>query len=295
MSTVLRSAKECRSVYRDVLLGYSFVSERSFYIKHYAEADLGFLENAYQTHVKEASSMGFMSKAEKLKFLSEEGYWTKREEDEYISASLAVNDAYAHHSKLVIPEQIKAFEEIMEQQRKNLEKCATTRNELVEPTIESYCDKMINELYVLNALYKDPELKTRFYSEEEFDDLSYSELGEVVRTYNEAISQFTEENIRKIGVNSFFLNAFLMSDGDPVKFYGKSVLEMTIYQMNLYSRGKFYKNVLSEGGEPPSEYYEDDIHGVSNLVKWFDAEHSRIVGKRQAQAAKMKQRSGRRR
>jgi len=295
VSTVLRTTKECRSVYRDILQGHSFVSERGFYIKHYNESDLGYLENAYQNSADEATSMGFMSKKEKLDFLEKEDYWSKDEEDEYITATFSVNDASAHYEKLVIPEQKAAFEKIMEEQRKKLEKIGKTRNELVEPTVESYCDKIINELYVLRALYKDPELTKPAFSQEEFDDLSYRELGDVVRTYNKSIGQFTEINIKKIAVNSFFLNAFLMSDNDPVKFYGKSVLEMTIYQMNLFSRGKFYKSILTEGSEPPSEYYDDEINGITNLVSWFDAEHGKIMGKRQAQQSKMKQSSGKRR
>ena len=157
---------------------------------------------------------------------------------------------------------------------------AQSRNDLVEPTIESYCDKIINELYVYKALFKDSELKEPYLTEEEFDNLSFQELGELVKIYNGTIQAFTEENIKKIGVNSFFLNAFLMCDNDPVKFYGKNVLDLTVYQMSLFSRGKYYKSILTEGSEPPSEYYDDDKNGMDNLVKWYDSEHSRIMGKR---------------
>ena len=235
--------------------------------------------------------MGLLSREDKLKLLNEEDYWTTSEEENYISLSLAVNDAKEHYNKLVIPAQIEAFKEIMEEQEGNLREVAKTRNEIVEPTIESYCDKLINELYVFHAIYKDPELKTSFFTQEEFDNLSYRELGEVVTVYNNAISMFTEENIKKIGVNSFFLNAFLMVDNDPVKFFGKSVLELTVYQMNLFSKGKYYKSILMEGSEPPTEYYDDEKEGVASLVKWFDTEHARMMTKRAADAAKAKQRS----
>ena len=46
-----------------------------------------------------------------------------------------------------------------------------------------------------------------------------------------------------------------------------------------------------EGSEPPTEYYDDEKEGVTNLVKWFDAEHARMMTKRAADAAKAKQRS----
>ena len=102
MSTVLRSPKECRSLYRDILQGHSFVLGRDFYIKHYKESDLGFLENTYQVHLQEAVSMGFLKKEEKLAFLKEEDYWSQEQEEEFTMLSLAVNDAKEHYNKLAL-------------------------------------------------------------------------------------------------------------------------------------------------------------------------------------------------
>ena len=287
---ILKTPKECRNAYRDVLQGYSFIPNGEKYIKHFAEADLGLLESLYNSYTIEASDLGLTSEEEKLEFLAAEGYWTEQEEEGYVNGQNAVSDAKDHLSKLVIPEQIEEFESIVADEEKSLYAIKKERNDLIPPTIETYCDKKINEDYVYYAVYKDKDLKEAYYTKEEFDDLSYREISELIKEYNEAIAPYTELNIKRIAVNSFFLNAFLMADNDPVKFYGKSVLELTIYQMNLFTRGKFCKTILTEGKDPPDEYYKDEKRGVENLMNWFDNQYNVIRAERdkrnhQAQAS----------
>ena len=73
-----------------------------------------------------------------------------------------------------------------------------------------------------------------------------------------------------------------MSDDDPVKFYGKNVLDLTMYQLNLFSRGKFYKSVLMEGKEPPEKYYSEDAEkGLIKLVQWYETAYGQIRNERE--------------
>ena len=124
------------------------------------------------------------------------------------------------------------------------------------------------------------------FSEEEFQNLSFRELAELVRTYNKAISKYKERNIKRIGVCYFFLNSFLMAENDPIKFYGKSVLDMTVYQQNLFSKGKFNKYILEEGKSPPESMYEMfETGGMDQVVSWFDNTHLQIQAERDRQKA----------
>ena len=284
----LTNSKECRNAYRDILQGYSFVSEGNKYIKHFAEADLGFLESIYNTYKTEALDLGLMLEHAKLKFLAEESYWTIEEEEEFQSAKMHVIDTKDHFSKLVIPQQKEDFKKVVKKEEETLANISKERDEILAPTVESYCSKNINEDYVYNAVYKDKEFKEPYYTKEEFDDLSYREMSDLVKEYNTAISPYSERNVKRIAVNSFFLNAFMMADNDPVKFYGKSVLEMTIYQMNLFTRGKFCKSILTEAqDDPPEQYYLDEMEGIELLVNWFDNQYNVILSdRRKIQAAR---------
>ena len=83
-----------------------------------------------------------------------------------------------------------------------------------------------------------------------------------------------------------------MCDDDPVKFYGKNVLELSMYQMNLFSRGKFYKSVLVEGKDPPEQYYEEDYpNGLQELAKWYEIQGNQIRTAREMQASKSRTRN----
>lgn len=282
----LRTSKDCRDAYREILQGYSYVSEQSLYIKHFKEPDLGALDTLYKGCSEETSEIGLSSEKEQLKYLEEKEYWTLEEEQEYINAGLAVTDAFLFQEKLKDEKQRISFNETIEEQLKNLKKIDDQRRELVEPTIESYCEKRVNEHYVRFALFRDEELKEPMFSEEEFQNLSFRELAELVRTYNKAISKYKERNIKRIGVCYFFLNSFLMAENDPIKFYGKSVLDMTVYQQNLFSKGKFNKYILEEGKSPPESMYEMfETGGMDQVVSWFDNTHLQIQAERDRQKA----------
>ena len=123
MGIRLSSAKDCRNAYREILLGYTYVEKEGFYIKHFKEADLGFIDSVYKKCADNAGAEGLVTKKEKLEFLREEGFWTLEEEEEFLVQSLAVKDAYEHTHKIQDPEQRKDFEKtIVVEQEEKLEK-----------------------------------------------------------------------------------------------------------------------------------------------------------------------------
>jgi len=290
MAIELSTSKECRSAYRELLQGYTYCEEKNFYIKHFKESDLGFIDEIYRQCYASLKKAGISPLKEKLEFLREEEYWTREEEQSFTEAGLAVKDAYIYVNKLVDEDQKKEFiKTIVAEQEENLKKITKERYELVEPTIETICDKRINEFYVYHAVYKDPELTEHLFTKEEFEEISFFELGDLVRVYNHETSKLAEKNLKKISVNYFFLNSFFMCDDDPVKFYGKNILELTMYQMNLFSRGRYCKSILMEGEEPPDQYYEDTYeNGLQELVQWFDNANAKLMNKRANEKMKAK-------
>ena len=111
MAVRLSNSKDCRNAYREVLQGYTYVDEESFYIKHFKEADLGFIESVFKKCAEQAKDKGLLSQKDKLKFLEKEDYWSEEEEEAYLTSSLAVKDGYEHSQKIIDPQQRKKFEE----------------------------------------------------------------------------------------------------------------------------------------------------------------------------------------
>jgi hypothetical protein len=288
----LVTSTDCRTAYREILQGYTHVEEADIYVKHFKEADLGFIDYVFKRCEKDLEEKGVMPKKDKLVFLKEQGYWTEEEENSYEQAMSAVKDAHEFNKRLQNQDQRTAFKDTIARQEEKLSKIQEERFKLLEPTVETYCSKKINEEYVRRALYKDGDCEMPLFTDEEFGDLSYIELADLVKIYNKAINTFIEENIKKICVNNFFLNAFTMCENDPVKFFGTSVLELTVYQLNLFSRGKYYKFILEEGESPPASVLEVSEDHVDHLVNYYDLEYTRIKSERERKIGQMKAQAG---
>ena len=123
----LITPKDCRNTYREILQGYTYIEEESFYIKHFKEADLGFIEYVYKLCEENVKKQGVPSLKEKLEFLAEEEYWTEEEESDYIQASLSVSDAYDFQRKLRDVKQKEAFQATIDHQTKQLEEIKQNR------------------------------------------------------------------------------------------------------------------------------------------------------------------------
>jgi hypothetical protein len=95
---------------------------------------------------------------------------------------------------------------------------------------------------------------------------------------------FTEGWIKMIATMPSFLNSFFLCDDDPSIFYGKPVIDLTIYQTDLFSKGKYFKSILSESAaDGPSE--ADYEKGMQGVVNWYDLQYSIIRSKRDQEAS----------
>lgn len=278
----ISSQKDSRYAYREILQGYSHIEEENFYIKHFKESDLGFVDTVYKKCIDSCKKKGLLSREEKLTLYRKEDLIDESLFEEKVKLEYAVKEGFDFARGLSKKESEEFLENNVLPKEKKLRELEKEIKELIEPVSESLCNKKLNEEYVYHSLYKDKQLSNPFLSRSEFEDLSFVEVNELVEKYNYYSSKFTEININVIAVNSFFLNTFFMSDDDPVKFYGKNVLDLTMYQLNLFSRGKFYKSVLMEGKEPPEQYYSEDAEkGLIKLVQWYETAYGQIRTERE--------------
>lgn len=287
------SQKDCRYVYREILQGYTYVSDHNFYIKHFSEHDLGFIDALYKDCFEECKEKGLPSRKQKIDILKKEGFWDQEVDTHRVFLQDAVREGYDFARGLGKTQGQDFLDENVIPKEKELEEIEKDFYEMIEPVAESYCDKLLNEKYVYNAVFKDKECKTPLYTKEEFDNLSFIEISELVQVYNHHSSKFTELNINKVATQSFFINPFFMSDGDPVKFFGRNIIDLTMYQLNIYSRGNLAKTVLTEGKEPPQEFFSvNHMDGLAKMVDWYDTAYRQVKMHREAEA-KRAQRGGR--
>ena len=60
----------------------------------------------------------------------------------------------------------------------------------------------------------------KFFSPEEFDELSEIDLGKVILVYNTVANRFSEYNMKRVALSSFFLNNYYLCKDNPFIFFG---------------------------------------------------------------------------
>ncbi len=275
--------EDCRKVYRDIVAGYSLVKEPRCYLKHLRDVDLGAVDNKSDLISEELKSKKIQPEKDVLVALDRRGIWTKKDEEGYFQAIQTVKDLEMQRKKVVSREQAAQLITIINQKREELQKIESERAGHLSISAEYFTRKRFQSELIKISFYKDEELKEPLFNSDEFNDLEYGQLVPFFAAFSELAETVGEGNLKKISVYPSLLNAFSLSGDDPTKFYGKSIVSLTLYQLELFSMFKINKMILEQGHEPPSDFSD-----IDKIVNWYDCELSLLAGK--IQAAKNKER-----
>ena len=283
----------CRKLYSQVISGYSPASlaGSKVYIKHFSDNEFSSFEEDHEEFFKQAQDKGLPSEKEKLDEIILQEHWTEEEEQQLKDLTGSISDAIKQEKEAPPKEKdgVKKFIQSLQNKERALER---VRNELVGTTAEAFAQRKNNERIIFHSLYKDPECKTPVFELEEFDDLDQEGLFEAISLYNKNMEFFTERWIKMVAVIPSFLNSFFLCNDDPSIFFGKPVIELTIYQTDLFSKGKYLKSILNESEQdgPPEEAYDK---GLQEVVNWYDFQYSMIRSKREEEAVQARAQSRR--
>ena len=168
-------------------------------------------------------------------------------------------------TKLLLKSQKAEYELIIQEKEAELKHTTDQRDEYVGMTSESFSEKRVNERYLFFTFYKEPELKTPFFTNEEFEEMDDFELMDLVVINNEALGRMNIKQMGKISVCTFFMNSIMICDSNPYFFFGKPVVELTNFQSDLFYRGLTNKRVLEDGKNPPQ------TRDLEELYNWYDS------------------------
>jgi len=262
--------EELRFLYNDIIFGFTefdYFENNICFIKHLTPFDSAKIDQVTLNARRKAESMGLNSEKQQLDFLEKEKLWTSKDEADFVELRGYIRTLEISKNKLLIQDQIDALEAQIKDAEKNFVDKFKTRSELVGFTSEAYSSKKTNEFYVYRSLYKDSDFKNPYYSEEEFDVLNQSELEKLVSAYNVVTAQFVDESLKRIALSGFFLNFFYVSNDNPYYFFGKPIVNLTFYQLSLFSHGVRYKNMLQNAKhKPPEELFDDP----DKLTEFFE-------------------------
>lgn len=257
-------------IYAQLINGYSFFDfdGKTYYIKHLNYLSSSDIDIQRDRISKTASLRGLKTNADQLKFLIDNKDWSEQNEANIKEYQGFIENLKLTKTKLPLKRDRDLITKEISDWEFKLYRLLREKNQLMGLTVEKYSEKKINEYYIYVTLYVDKSLTTRYFKEEEFNELEQNKLDLIVKMYNENVGVFNSDNLKRISLMPFFMNLLMISDDNPFYFYGKPIIELTFYQLDLFQFGKQFKHILNNSKiTPPVEILNDP----DKLIEWFSA------------------------
>lgn len=257
-------------VFSEIIKGYSKKNIEGFgplCFKHINNQDSAEIDIYNQQFSEKAKSMGLPTEKEQEEYLIKEGLWEESKNKKIAELEKFIGNLKTTKSKLFLKAQIDQLNSEIDKNDAQLKALKHERKDLIGYVLEDYTFKKMNEYYMYVSLFKDDTFKEKFFKEADYEDLDNKEIGVLIKNYNEINNKFNDNNLKRISLAGYFSNMFYLSNDDPFLFYGKPLVELSFYQIELFSYGKYFKSILSNAKTRPPQYLMSDPDA---LIEWFE-------------------------
>lgn len=257
-----------RTVFASIVKGYSPASYRGceVFIRHLSVHEQSLIDTVYLEAHKHAIDKGLIDEAKRLDILQLSGEWVESDEQFLESQKLYIKGLFDTKKNLAYHSQFEQVNNQIADAQKAYTEKAKQKFQLLGMTAESYAKRKLNQSYAFHSFYKDKALTIPLFSEEEFKDLIYEESEELINLYYNALANLSTQNIKLIAIASFFQTSFYLCDDNIHQFFGKPIVELTFYQTELASYGKYFKHLFANAEMTPPEEIKSD---PDKLMDWF--------------------------
>lgn len=260
-----------RILYCQILDGSAVCETTQFgkgYVKHMGVKDSTDIERMELENFERAKSEGINTEEQQIEYLIKEKLWTKELETELTDNQSMLHGLQDSRSKLFLESQIKGFDKQIEEVSLRINRLSTERKELIGLTAETYASKKVNEYYVTTVLFKEKDFKEKLVSDDQFNDLSDTQVVSLIKDYNAVSKYFHGKNFKRIAVSQFMLNFYYLCKENPFTFFGKPVVDLTFYQSEIFSYARYFAHQLTECKVKPTAEMMDD---PDQLIDFFSS------------------------
>ena len=237
---------QLRRIYGEIVRGCSYSGPDSlgFYIKHLDVSGQTILDDLYEEWYHRSTSKGLPTEKERLDNLIKDGEWGEDQEKQIKILETSVSRLQETKNKLWIKRQIGEIEATLNIKKAELDALSTKKENLIGLTAEKFADNKSNLHYIYYTTYKTPDYSEHFFSKEQFKEADNEDLSQIYKEYNYIMAQFVEKNIKLISVAPFFRNAFSAVKQGVLDFYGKPVVQLSYYQLNLFNYANLFDHFI---------------------------------------------------
>lgn len=233
---------------------------RSVYLKHFSIRDQRYIHKFYNKYKNLAESRGIPCEEEALSLLKEDNLWSDKDDLEIINLQQEIDGLKNSQRVSLLPSQKDSIQKTINEKTRDLIILQNKKIELLGKTSESYGSSRSNEEFIRYLLYKDAECSDHLFTEEEFAELSDTDIEYFVKVHSSISQRLNEENIQKSVLRDFF-NMYMSQTEDISSFYGKPIIQLSVYQLKLAIYSRIFFNIFQYNEDIP-EYIKKDPEAI---------------------------------
>ena len=253
-------------IFSEIIEGYSFVPSKLFgdlKIKHINNFDAAKTDIKNHYYFEKAVSQGLEKREDKIDYLIKEKLWDPEKDKQAKRLEDMLKGMRKTKSKLFLQTQIDAINKDIEKNEIELNKILAEKETIIGFTAEEYAQRRINEYYMYISILD--ENGNRLFKEDEFQELDEEQVAEIMTVYSKNNEKFKAEVLKKIALADFFTNIFYLCDDNVFNFYGKPVINLTFYQIEIYSYGRYFKSLIQNSEDKIPDHIVED---PDKLIEW---------------------------
>lgn len=242
------------SLIADIFQGYSELSfaGSSVFLRHINIYDQNYLSQETERELSRLIKAGVASEKDRLFLLNQGGEWTDNDDIKLSELEGYVSNLAKTKKKVLLPMQQREVQAEIDAEEKKILELKNRRAELIGVTAELFAARKANEEFLRHLLYKDRELKTLAFSEEEFGAVDRNQLSSLFLEYQNVMARFSEDRIQEASLQDFFHGYRIFCD-KPWDMYGKPVIQFTAFQQRLIFWGKIFQSIFDNVEKIPDE------------------------------------------
>jgi|TARA_Y100000817_G_scaffold36582_1_gene25224 hypothetical protein len=253
-------------IFSEIIEGYSFVPSKLFgdlKIKHINNFDAAKTDIKNHYYFEKAVSQGLEKREDKIDYLIKEKLWDPEKDKQAKRLEDMLKGMRKTKSKLILQTQIDAINKDIEENELQLSAILAEKETIIGFTAEEYAQRRINEYYMYISILD--ENGNRLFKEDEFQELDEEQVAEIMTVYSKNNEKFKAEVLKKIALADFFTNIFYLCDDNVFNFYGKPVINLTFYQIEIYSYGRYFKSLIQNSEDKIPDHIVED---PDKLIEW---------------------------
>jgi len=246
---------------------------RLVYLKHLTIKDQRYLSLYYDKYKQRAINRGVKTEEEVLLDVKNDGLWSDDDDVKIETLSSEIENLKKTQSKLFLRSQQEGMQKTIDKKESEHLNLLSTRKQIIGKTAEDYASNMSVAEMIRYFVFDSPKLKKHAFSSEDFDEMSDDEVIHLRLLQKNVNNRMDELTIQETVLRPFF-GMYLSFCENPRDFFGKPIVDLSVFQMKLVLFGKIFHSIFQYTEEIPDHIKEDP----EKLLAFSEAKQNKSKG-----------------